>query len=415
MQDRSRIPSLRKHRPSGMAVATISGRDYYFGPWGPHTKAAPATTAAYDQLIAKWLAEGRPASRSARAANITVAEVMLEYLRFADARYRRPDGMPTGHIGNIKLALRPLRRLYGKSPANEFNSVMLRACAIEAIADSVRANPVTGKPRRQKPLARQVANQRARLIRRMFRWAAGRQLVDPFIPAGLANYEAIYAGEQLVVNGHNVTAQDPAPSRLVPQEDFQRTIEFLQPLVRALIEILRLTGARLSEACTMRTSDVDRTGATWVYRPRWHKNSRRGLPREIQMGLRAQEVLRPWLRPEAPEEFVFSPRRTVELMREAARQERRSKRPNGKGNRKKPKTKPRRLASERYNRNSLLHAVSRAARRAGVQQWSPGQLRHLRATELEEQFGAATAAACLGHATVDTTINHYSAATESRR
>jgi integrase len=95
------------------------------------------------------------------------------------------------------------------------------------------------------------------------------------------------------------------------------------------------------------------------------------------------------------------------MMREAARQARLSKRPNGKGNRKKPKTKPRRLAGERYNRNSLLHAVYRAARRAGVRQWSPGQLRHLRATELEEQFGAATAAACLGHATVDTTINHY--------
>jgi integrase len=113
------------------------------------------------------------------------------------------------------------------------------------------------------------------------------------------------------------------------------------------------------------------------------------------------------LRPEAPEEFVFNPRRTVELMREAARQQRLKQRPKAKGNRKKATAKPRRLPGERYSRNSVLHAVIRAAEKAGVGPWSPGQLRHLRATELEEQYDAATAAACLGHATVDTTLNHY--------
>ena len=342
MQNRSQIPSLRLHKPSGKAVATIGGRDYYFGPWGPHnSRPAPAARAAYDLAIARWLAEGRPScwsansgdvavaeliakrslegqqcARSSGPPDITIAELMLEYIRYADARYRRPDGTPTGHIGNVKLALRPLRRLYGNTPARQFNSVMPRACAVEAIADSIRPNPLTGEPRRQKPLARRVANQRARLIRRMFKWAAARQRVDASVPVGLMNFEAIYAGEQLDVDGRFITAQDPPPSRLLSQDNYQRTIEYLPPLVRALIETLRLTGARLSEACSMRTADIEQTGPTWVYRPRWHKNSRRGMPREIQIGPRAQALLRAWLRLDAPEAFIFSPSRTVELMRE---------------------------------------------------------------------------------------------------
>jgi integrase len=405
---RSQVPSLRLHRPSGQAVATIGGRDRYFGQWGPNKgRPAPEASAAYDQAISRWLAEGRPASWSTDSAGISIAELMLEYVRYADARYRRPDGTCTGHINNVKLALRPLRRLYARMQANEFNCLMLRACAVEAIADSVRPNSKTGKPRRKRPLARRVANQRARLIRRMFKWAAGRQLIDPFVPAVLQNYEAIYAGEQLELDGRHFTAQDPPPSRLVSNEDFRKTLKFLPLHVRALVEILRLTGARVSEICSMRNGDIDRAGETWIYRPRWHKNLRRGLPREIQIGPRCQEVLMPWIRPNASEGFVFSPKRTLELLRASAREERLANRPKAKGNRKRPKQDPSRVPGDRYNRNALLHAIRRAAKKAGVQPWSPGQLRHLRATELEEQFGAATAAACLGHATIDTTINHY--------
>lgn len=397
MTDRSRIPSLRKHKPSGLAVATIGGKDRYYGSYGTQ-----ASKADYDKDVAAWLAAGRPTS--AIPADITVAEVMLQFIRYADARFRRPDGTPTGHLGNIKLALRPLKRLYAAAAANNFTCMMLRACAVEAIADSLRPKK---NRRRPKPLSRRVANQRARLIRRMFKWAAGRQLVDPSVPAALQNYEAIYAGEQLELDGRHVTAQDPPPSRLVSNEDFTKTLIFLPPLVRALVESLRLTGARVSEICSMRNGDVDQAGETWIYRPRWHKNLRRGLLREIQIGPRCQKVLKPWIQPNAPEEFVFSPKRTLELMREAARHERLAHRPKAKGNRKKPKQKPCRVPGDGYNRNALLHAIRRAARRARVQPWSPGQLRHLRATELEEQFGAATAAACLGHATIDTTINHY--------
>ncbi len=52
MQERTpRLPRYRRHKPSGQAVVTLSGQDYYLGPYG--TKASKTE---YDRLTAEWLA-----------------------------------------------------------------------------------------------------------------------------------------------------------------------------------------------------------------------------------------------------------------------------------------------------------------------------------------------------------------------
>ena len=48
------IPSYRCHKPSGQAVVTLNGKDFYLGPW----KSALSRT-AYDRLIAEWVSNGR--------------------------------------------------------------------------------------------------------------------------------------------------------------------------------------------------------------------------------------------------------------------------------------------------------------------------------------------------------------------
>jgi hypothetical protein len=55
------IPSYRKHRPSGQAVVTLCGRDFYLGPHG--TKASKL---AYDRMISEWLQNGRQLRREER-------------------------------------------------------------------------------------------------------------------------------------------------------------------------------------------------------------------------------------------------------------------------------------------------------------------------------------------------------------
>jgi hypothetical protein len=48
------LPRYRKHRASGQAVVTLSGRVHYLGPHGTRT-----SKLAYDRVVAEWLARGR--------------------------------------------------------------------------------------------------------------------------------------------------------------------------------------------------------------------------------------------------------------------------------------------------------------------------------------------------------------------
>ncbi|GMU23121.1 MAG: hypothetical protein AMXMBFR13_32040 [Phycisphaerae bacterium] len=51
---RASVPSYRLHKPSGRAVVRLNERDYYLGPHGTEQ-----SRAAYERLIAEWIAHGR--------------------------------------------------------------------------------------------------------------------------------------------------------------------------------------------------------------------------------------------------------------------------------------------------------------------------------------------------------------------
>ncbi|WP_406701308.1 hypothetical protein V5E97_36470 [Singulisphaera sp. Ch08] len=81
-----RTPSYRLHKPTGQAVVTISGRDFYLGKHGTE-----ASRSEYDRLIAEWLTAGRQLPVTDDA---TISELMVEFLKWADAYYVK-DGEPT--------------------------------------------------------------------------------------------------------------------------------------------------------------------------------------------------------------------------------------------------------------------------------------------------------------------------------
>ncbi|NRA97359.1 MAG: hypothetical protein HRU14_14250, partial [Planctomycetes bacterium] len=69
-------PSYRRHAPSGQAVVTLNGRDFYLGPHG-----SQASKAEYDRLLGEWLTNGRVLSHSnANGRAYTVAEIMVAFL-----------------------------------------------------------------------------------------------------------------------------------------------------------------------------------------------------------------------------------------------------------------------------------------------------------------------------------------------
>ena len=68
-----RTPSYRLHKPTGQAVVTLSGRDFYLGKFG-----SSESRGEYDRLVTEWLTNGRTLPRPASpiGSDLTVNELL---------------------------------------------------------------------------------------------------------------------------------------------------------------------------------------------------------------------------------------------------------------------------------------------------------------------------------------------------
>lgn len=62
-----KLPSYRHHKAPDQAVVTLNGKDFYLG-----VLSSDDSRAAYDRVIAEWLAHGRQLPRTDTASGITV-------------------------------------------------------------------------------------------------------------------------------------------------------------------------------------------------------------------------------------------------------------------------------------------------------------------------------------------------------
>jgi integrase len=351
-------PSYRLHQPSGQAVVTLNGHDIYLGVFD-----SPESHAEYDRLIAEWLSAGRQLPSRA----LSINELLLAYVRFA-ADYYTP---PSTELDHVKLSIRPLKALYGRSDAKDFGPLSLKA---------VRDKMV------EADLCRREVNKRIVRIKRLFGWAVENELVPPSVHHGLQAVKGLRAGRS--------KAGESKPVRPVPAPFIDAVRPFVLPEVWAMIELQRFTGMRPGEVCIMRSCDLDTSSLVWLYRPARHKTQHHGHERVIAIGPHAQEVLRPWLRVdlEAP---LFNPREAIEKYQIQRGLQRKTKvQPSQRNRRKKnPKRRPR----ECYDVRAFYHAVKRACEKANVPHWHPHQLRHNAATWLRKEFGLDVARVVLGH------------------
>jgi integrase len=365
-------PAYRRHKARNLAVVTIAGKDRYLGPYG-----SPESHEMYAQLIAQWHACGRrPAALEAATpqgdAHLTVNELILRYWDFAQGYYVK-NGRPTGESDNIRHALRPLRKLFGHSAAAAFGPkslLLVRQAMIDA------------------GLTRKVINARVGRVKRLFRWAARQELIPPGVYHGLLAVEGLQRGRS--------AAREAGPVTTVPEAQVRATLPFLPQPVRAMVQVQELAGMRPQDIRNIRTCDLDRTRDVWVYTPWTHKTEHHGHVRQVAIGPHAQEILRPFLRPDAAAAFVFSPREAVAQIR-AERATRRKTRRTPSEQQRARKVNPKRRPSEHYTKTAYETAVARACRRAGVPRWCPNQLRHNCATRVRRLYGLDAAAAVLGH------------------
>jgi integrase len=265
---------------------TLDGRDHYLGQHG-----TPGSRAVYDRLVAEWLA------RKPDVPCPTVDEIIIRYMEFARLYYRKA-GAETAEVANLKLSLRPLHARFGALGVIDFGPRALKSVRQDMIAAGV---------------SRVEINRRVGRIRRMIRWAAAEELIPAGIVVALSTVTDLKKGRS--------TAREIPPITAVPEPHVDAIRLFVSRQVWAMIELQRLTAMRPGEVTIMRTGDLDVSGPIWTYRPSAHKMDHTGRSRTIQLGPRAQEVLRRWLRPNL-EEFLFQPQE-AEWERQAERRKRR--------------------------------------------------------------------------------------------
>jgi integrase len=405
-----RIPTYRCYKPKNLGLVVLDGKQRYLGKYG-----TPESLTEYNRLVQEWLSQRStvriPISPEKAGSiapvenppNPLVNEVILAFLEYAQGHYRRPDGTPSGEFDNLRAALRPLRELYGYTPAASVGPLSLRA-----VRDLMIRNG----------LSRSTINSRINRIRRMFRWAVSLEMLPGSIVQSLEAVSGLQKGRSGIREAAGISP--------VSVETVEATLPFMPKPIAAMVRLQLLSGCRTGEILIMRGVDVTQGAPIWTYRPSTHKNSWRGQERIIVLGPRAQAIVREFLK-EDSSLYLFSPQNVVAEFHASRGFQRRTKPTPSEQRIRRPRAG--RTHAPFYNRRSYRQAICRACDRAfphptlskiepkqittdqSVElkewrvkhRWSPLQLRHTAATQIRARFGLEVAQIVLGHAKADVT------------
>ena len=216
-------PAYCHHKGKGLAYVRLNEEFIYLGACG-----SEESKEEYRRIIAEWMATGCTPRQAAEAAGPSVNEVLLGYWRFAEGYYAAGTGDRKGELERIAYAIKPLKELYGTTPAAEFGPLALKA---------VRQKLIDAK------LCRTTINQRIGCIKRIFKWASSEELVPSSVYHGLQSVDGLRRGRS--------SAREAEPVRPVPDAHVDAMLPFLPPTVAAMVRLHRLTGMRLT--CSPKT------------------------------------------------------------------------------------------------------------------------------------------------------------------
>ncbi|NNM84963.1 MAG: site-specific integrase [Phycisphaerales bacterium] len=405
MRKTKKLPTYCFHKASGKGVVTLGGRDIYLpGAFNSHE-----SRAAYDRVLAEYLAGGRVAPKNA-GHGPTIVEIVNGYRRHCQEHYRSADGTLSQEVDNIRLALKPLVELYGDTTAADFKPIKVMALREKMIGLK---------------WSRSYINSAVGRLRRCFKWGASVDLIPITTYQALTTIDGLRYGQS--------GTRETEPVKPVAQIDIDATLPYLNRHVRAMVEVQLFSGSRGGEICSMKIGQIDMSRPVWEYHPPKHKTAIHGHQRTIYLGPKAQAVLRPFLKAD-PNAFIFSPR----LADEERRAELSAKRttPLSCGN--KPGSNRKRYAKRKpgecYTSNTYARAVKYGIDSANearakamgvaveklpadcrVADWHPHRLRHSAATMLREVAGVDVARTALGHSSLDATATYAEASQKAAR
>jgi integrase len=373
---KNEIPTYRRHRASGQAVVTLNGTDHYLGRWN-----SPESKAEYDRLINEWLVRGRqlPERRNdASPGDLLTKQLILGYYGHVVATVSDEE------VEKVKIALKPVREMYGEIPAAKFGPVAFQAVRRTFIEAGHSINTI---------------RDRTGIIKRMIAWGVANEMLPGDALYRLQAVPPLKSGRDGVKPSKKVLP--------VSDEHIDAVLPYLSRTVRAMVELQRLTGMRPGEICRITTGQIDRTTDPWIYRPVKHKTASRGKDRAIPLGPRAQELLASWLKanPDAP---LFSPRESKEyhdthrpLTGKSTPEQRAAWKRRYQKKAKKKRSTPR--EHEMYTARSYGMSVAEGCERAGVPVFRCNRIRHTYATHVRREHGLEAAQVLLGHSKADVT------------
>lgn len=319
-------------------VAGAKPREVSLGRWGsPESRAK--LRQLQEELDATVPLEGG-------GLGLTVADLVAGFLKHAKTHYRHADGRPTTELANYPASCRHALKRFGSTPARDFGPLALKQVRQDMIAAG---------------WARKTVNQHVGRLKRIFKWAASEQMVPVAVFAGLQTVAGLQRGR--------TPAPDHPPVKPPEATALRRAYRYLKPVLRAMVHVQLLTGMRCQDVCGLSGAEIDRPGVVldgvpiWIFRPSAHKTAWRGHSKAVAIGPKAQRILRPFL-DAAGDGALFRPAR--------------------------PGSKP-------YDSHGYGQRIHDACERAGVEHWSPGQLRHAAATTIQHEYGIDGARAALGH------------------
>lgn len=392
-----RPPKYCLHKGTMQATVSLHGERIYLGPHG-----SPKSHAEYQKVLLRWQSErdavqveepskdsvekelsGITAAtlRKKRFAGspITINELALVFRRHARQYYQK-NGKITREATLIDDVIRILRKHHATEFLDDFGPVAL---------DALREKMISDLDWSRKHINKQVG----RLVR-MFKWAAGKELVDPGVPLSLNSLAGLKKGR--------CAARESPGVKCVDDSIVELTLPKLPGIVADMVRLQRLTGTRPGEVCSLRPCDVDRSADVWVYTPSEHKTEHHEKERVIAIGPKAQVLLEPYLERRS-NSFCFSPAESEERRRAKAAAARTT--PLSCGNRRgtnRRKT-PKRTPRDRYFTDSYRRAIHRACDTLKIEKWAPNRLRHTSATEIRREFGIEAAQVVCGHESAEVT------------
>ncbi len=353
---RSIQPAYQYHL-SGQAKVRLGGRDFYLGKHG-----TPESYAKYHTLVGEYIANGMEPPQPDDAGSVQLGEtvILVKHIT-ADFRARvlpKYAGNAANH-GKYSNLCNELDKRHGDEPAAEFGPIKLAAMRDIMLSKGIGENP--------KPNSRKYANAQIKKVIGIIEHGVSRELIGPERIVALRSLPSLSKGE----------APDNPKRKGVPLDVIKATLPHLTSTAAAMVRLQLATAMRPSELFRMTPAMIDRSGPVWFYRPEHHKTEDHDIMKAVPILGDALEVLSPYLFGDLGELCFLTSKGTP------------------------------------WNKDSYRIAVTRAAKAAKVEHWTPYQIRHRALQSVRDAAGPEAAQALAGHSRMDMTEN-YARASEAK-